>query len=295
LMEEDAFQDYEEDNDGNKDAMAMDDAMDDEFSDVEEGELELVEDDALMLEGAMNTTSNIADDTDRSSLLTDRKAQAWALANEKLEEVEKQEERQITPPANGCGDSRGQGAKTKWAERVRTASQHQKTSDDPLDRVLPPRNPPRRVRRGGQGGEPRVHDQQPREPGGGNKPKQKRKREQWGQGAGDVVRSVCKMLNEQNVDLMKRIANEFGTEIVQMVAQKSLEKEEDGGMMTADGERRRKPGGVFMQLLSLEVSSEKLKPIFAANQKWKKENKKKKQKMSLNPDTGLPKEELLLK
>jgi len=103
------------------------------------------------------------------------------------------------------------------------------------------------------------------------------------------------MLNEQNVDLMKRIANEFGTEIVQMVAQKSLEKEEDGGMMTADGERRRKPGGVFMQLLSLEVSSEKLKPIFAANQKWKKENKKKKQKMSLNPDTGLPKEELLLK
>ena len=61
--------------------------------------------------------------------------------------------------------------------------------------------------------------------------------------------------------------------------ERTHERERNGGMFTADGERRRTAGGVFMQLMKEEVGEEEIKPNFAANTKAKKAKAAKRAKL----------------
>src|SRR5690348_17061273 len=64
----------------------------------------------------------------------------------------------------------------------------------------------------------------------------------------DLTTIIATQLNESNTRLIQQIIEAIGPEATQAHLRQALEVEANGGMLTADGRRRRTPGGVFFLL-----------------------------------------------
>ena len=69
-----------------------------------------------------------------------------------------------------------------------------------------------------------------------------------GQAAQGMADAIAKALNERNIDLLRIVIDAIGPEQAQTHLAATLDVEAQGGMLTADGSRRRTPGGVFFLL-----------------------------------------------
>ena len=79
---------------------------------------------------------------------------------------------------------------------------------------------------------------------------------------GRLTREVCRTLNEPKLPLMRRAIDTLGIPAVEALVARVREVEEQGGQMTADGDRRRTPGGVFWKLLKQSVGEQEYATIF---------------------------------
>lgn len=75
----------------------------------------------------------------------------------------------------------------------------------------------------------------------------------------------------------------IGLERANAFFQQTLEIEANGGMETANGKRRRTPGGGFLYLVRKNVSTEERKDIFPKNRKTGTKRKKSSEKTAVNP------------
>ena len=119
-------------------------------------------------------------------------------------------------------------------------------------------------------------------------------------------------LSEPKCELMIGVVDLFGVEVCLEIFNKTKEIESKGGMMIKNGERRRTPGGVFLQLLrdygtdeqEVRVDNQLVKRFFAqTNQSFQRQKRKKKPKSDfkseleafkkLNSSKKQPKEQAL--
>ena len=63
------------------------------------------------------------------------------------------------------------------------------------------------------------------------------------------MKELCAELNEPKQALMRRAVDQMGLSVVRSLAAEVSVIEAKGGQMTAAGDRRRTPGGVFWRLL----------------------------------------------
>ncbi|XP_050403248.2 phosphorylated adapter RNA export protein [Patella vulgata] len=86
-----------------------------------------------------------------------------------------------------------------------------------------------------------------------------------------IVNAIVKSLNEPKVDLMHRVVETLGKRKALELLYLTEDVEESGGMFVMNGERRRTPGGVFLQLLKMDmdVTKANIKQIFAEEEKIK--------------------------
>jgi len=64
----------------------------------------------------------------------------------------------------------------------------------------------------------------------------------------EVARQIAERLGEPNLELIERIVGRIGAEQTWALLAETLRIEAAGGLLTADGTRRRTPGGVFFHL-----------------------------------------------
>ncbi|CCD72401.1 Phosphorylated adapter RNA export protein [Caenorhabditis elegans] len=85
-------------------------------------------------------------------------------------------------------------------------------------------------------------------------------------------------MGEKDPDTVKKITNAIGSELSIKLFNETKEIEQNGGMKTADGSRRRTPGGVFITLFKMDssVSREIKDGIFGDMRNAEKERTKKK-------------------
>lgn len=72
--------------------------------------------------------------------------------------------------------------------------------------------------------------------------------------AEEATQELAETLKEENTELLKRAVSYAGMKFCKQILKQTLEVEEQGGMMTQSGTRRRTPGGVFCQLLKKEIT-----------------------------------------
>lgn len=112
-----------------------------------------------------------------------------------------------------------------------------------------------------------------------------KKKEAWER----VTKQICKSLAEENVPLISLIVQELGDDgkSALKMLQKTKKIERGKGIKTADGERRKSPGGVFLHLSKESLGIEKFKQLCKEANKMKThqkelataiKNKKKKKK-----------------
>jgi hypothetical protein len=80
---------------------------------------------------------------------------------------------------------------------------------------------------------------------------------------GAEAQRIAAQLQEPLLWLVENVIKVLGQERADDLLRQTLEIEAAGGSMTADGERRRTPGGVFLKLLKEQVSAEDQERIFA--------------------------------
>jgi len=78
----------------------------------------------------------------------------------------------------------------------------------------------------------------------------------------DCTAEVAQKLDEANTEILERVVRYAGMSLVNKTIESTLELEENGGMLTWDGSRRRQPGGVFLQLLQNSLTPEQHALIF---------------------------------
>ncbi|XP_046633017.1 phosphorylated adapter RNA export protein-like [Daphnia pulicaria] len=92
----------------------------------------------------------------------------------------------------------------------------------------------------------------------------------------EVAQDIALKLHEEKMDLILRVVEILGKEITIKLFYETQETENDGGIMVADGSRRRTPGGVFLYLLRNheEIPMEKIREIFSEETKAKEQHKR---------------------
>ncbi|KAK3098647.1 hypothetical protein FSP39_021569 [Pinctada imbricata] len=96
----------------------------------------------------------------------------------------------------------------------------------------------------------------------------------------DIVSYIAKELFERKVELIAKIVRVVGKEKALEVFEEVLKIEENGGMLTNDGFRRRAPGGVYFTLMKTDkgLTAEQHDEIFAEEERnykeWCKKAKK---------------------
>lgn len=85
----------------------------------------------------------------------------------------------------------------------------------------------------------------------------------------EVAKDIALKLYEEKTDLIQRAVEIVGIEASIQLFKQTQEAENDGGILVANGSRRRTPGGVFFYLLRNheEIPMEKIKEVFAEEEK----------------------------
>ncbi|MFN8487985.1 MAG: phosphorylated adapter RNA export RNA-binding domain-containing protein [Caldilineaceae bacterium] len=77
-----------------------------------------------------------------------------------------------------------------------------------------------------------------------------------------LLKEIIETLNELNEALVQQVIAVIGAARAQEFLQRTLDIEANGGLLTANGQQRRTPGGVFFQLVRKGVSKQERKAIF---------------------------------
>ena len=86
-----------------------------------------------------------------------------------------------------------------------------------------------------------------------------------------AAKAIASTLGEKKIHLICRLVQHFGSDTAQAVLEETLAAEQAGGLLTADGKRRKLPGGVFLQLFEKAVPKDRLKAVVAMAKKDMKE------------------------
>mmetsp|Transcript_16376 Transcript_16376/g.20250 ORF Transcript_16376/g.20250 Transcript_16376/m.20250 type:complete len:148 (-) Transcript_16376:811-1254(-) len=90
----------------------------------------------------------------------------------------------------------------------------------------------------------------------------------------EEVIKLCEELQEENKHLFSLVYKKIGSEEFQKLLEKTKEVEKGEGIKTADGSRKKTPGGVFLHLARDKVGKSEFSKICNLNQKEKKRLKK---------------------
>jgi len=92
----------------------------------------------------------------------------------------------------------------------------------------------------------------------------------------EIAKEIAFKLHEDKIDLILRCVQLLGKERVIELFQSTKEVENDGGIMVANGSRRRTPGGVFLHLLRNhdEIPMEKIREVFSEEEKAREKFKR---------------------
>ena len=85
-----------------------------------------------------------------------------------------------------------------------------------------------------------------------------------------VAKSARRALDEQNIRLLREAIVAIGAKAAKRLLKRVVETQRDGGLATADGSRKRTPGGVFFHLLRDEMAPEAYKQLMKNDSKRKK-------------------------
>lgn len=94
---------------------------------------------------------------------------------------------------------------------------------------------------------------------------------------GRLCRELCQTLKEPKLPLMRRALDTLGVSAVEDLLQDVDKVEISGGQMTADGDRRRTPGGVFWNLLKQRATKEEYDHIFETEKELQKQRARRRQ------------------
>lgn len=100
----------------------------------------------------------------------------------------------------------------------------------------------------------------------------------------DVVKEIAQTLGETERKPLKQIENIIrfcGAEFAQELLKDALEIENNGGMMTSEGDRRRTLGGVFFQLARQRMPYEAREEVFMV---WRAKNRRREQHEAQYPE-----------
>jgi len=100
-----------------------------------------------------------------------------------------------------------------------------------------------------------------------------------------LATKICKDLEEKSENMVQFLVKTIGCEKAEALLSETVQIEKGDGMKTADGERRRTPGGVYLQL------AKEFLGVGAYNElvnKDKKRRKLEKKKQSQTPKTDAP-------
>lgn len=89
-----------------------------------------------------------------------------------------------------------------------------------------------------------------------------------------IVTEIAQALSERNTAEVRSVVTALGADRARELVRQALEVEAQGGMMTANGKRRRTPGGIFFHLVRASITPEERKAIFPAGRNPKKKRKK---------------------
>ncbi len=76
------------------------------------------------------------------------------------------------------------------------------------------------------------------------------------------VRAIARALREPKIGLLQKLADHVGIDKIEELFQRTLEVEAAGGMTTANGKRRRTPGGVLFQLTRELMTPRERRKVF---------------------------------
>ena len=92
---------------------------------------------------------------------------------------------------------------------------------------------------------------------------------------------IASTLRESQTAMVENSVKTLGVVACRELLVATVETEADGGLMTADGSRRRSPGGVFFELMKQVASAAQYKEIFAQRVKEKNTRQNKMRRLSM--------------
>ena len=97
-----------------------------------------------------------------------------------------------------------------------------------------------------------------------------------------VAKGARRALDERNIRLLREAVLAIGVKAAKRLLKRVVETQRDGGLATADGSRKRTPGGVFFHLLRDEMEPEAYKQLMKSDSKRKRrETEERRQKREL--------------
>jgi hypothetical protein len=104
----------------------------------------------------------------------------------------------------------------------------------------------------------------------------------------EIVNQICVVLREGHRAAVKRVVRAIGAEPSLTLLTQTLEIEDNGGMLTRDGQRRRTPGGVFFHLARAVVPKALHPQVFPSAYELRKAKRRRAQakRRDEHTDTG---------